>query len=73
MEFFGYVKHKDFSSYVKRELLESEMAKNADLRAQNANLSFKNSLVAKLLGDKGHNEALQKFRALLYGEFLWTD
>ena len=70
MEFFGYVKHKDFSSYVKRELLESEMAKNADLRAQNANLSFKNSLVAKLLGDKGHNEALQKFRALLYGEFF---
>ena len=70
MGFFGYVKYKDFSNYVKRELLESQMAKNADLIAQNVDLSFKNSLVAQLLGDKGHNEALQKFKALLYGEFF---
>ncbi|MGX2971117.1 dynamin family protein [Helicobacter sp. T3_23-1059] len=70
MSFFGYVKYKDFSNYVKRELLESQMAKNADLIAQNVDLSFKNSLVAQLLGDKGHNEALQKFKTLLYGEFF---
>lgn len=70
MGFFGYVKYKDFSNYVKRELLESQIAKNADLVAQNADLSFKNNLVAKLLGDKGHNEVLQKFKTLLYGEFF---
>lgn len=68
--------------YVRRDLLDNEVAKNTalekqkadlhseveNLTAHNANLTFKNTLIAQLLGDRGHSEPLQRFREQ-FGKF----
>ena len=52
-----------FFGYVRKELLESQIA-------QNGNLTFKNRLIAQLLGDdSSKNECLAKFHTLLYKDF----
>lgn len=61
MEAFGYVR---------RDLLEAEVAKSANLLAQKANLAFKNQLITNLLKDDSNkNESLAKFHTLLYKDF----
>lgn len=71
-----------FFGYVRRDLLDNEVAKNTALEKQkadlhnevenlsshNANLTFKNTLIAQLLGDRGYSEPLQRFREQ-FGEF----
>lgn len=68
--------------YVSRDLLDNEVAKNtalekqkedlhnevANLSSHNANLAFKNTLIAQLLGDRGYSEPLQRFREQ-FGKF----
>lgn len=68
--------------YVRRDLLDNEISKNTALEKQkadlhnevenlsshNANLTFKNTLIAQLLGDRGYSEPLQRFKEL-FGEF----
>lgn len=71
-----------FFGYVRRDLLDDEVAKNSalekqkadlhseveNLTAHNANLTFKNTLIAQLLGDRGHSEPLQNF-IVQFGKF----
>lgn len=71
-----------FFGYVSRDLLDNEVAKNSALEKQkadlhnevenlsshNANLTFKNTLIAQLLGDRGYSEPLQRFREQ-FGKF----
>lgn len=75
--------------YVRRDLLENEVVKNTALETQNAdlhsevsdltthneNLSFRNTLIAKLLGDRGYSESLQRFRECFgkFYDFINTD
>ncbi len=68
--------------YVRCDLLDSEISKNTtlekqkadlhseveNLTAHNANLTFKNTLIAQLLGDRGHSEPLQNF-IVQFGKF----
>lgn len=56
--------------YVSRDLLEAQIAKNANLLAQKAHLEFKNQLITNLLKDDNNkNESLAQFHTLLYKDF----